>query len=178
MKYIGFEVTLRQYCSRIKVLFSRLHSLYDLLIPGNAGVFSSVIAFRIVDVITRIHTIGADVIEDEYQNPSFQAYAEGIEKRLEQRLKRLNYLIDDKNTLSLVTGPGRLEEVCGSLSLASFILWSVVFLPPGSSPPSQLFSYHHEGENTAPPVFRLHKYRLFVLRPLECRVGTCRRLAT
>lgn len=121
-KYVGFEVTLRQYCYRIKDLFSRLHSLYDLLIPRNAGVFSSVMAFNIADVIVRIHMIGTDDIEDEYQNQSFRVYVEGIEKQLEERLERLNYLIDDRNTLSLVTGPGRLEEVCGSLSLANFIL--------------------------------------------------------
>ena len=79
-------------------------------------------AFNIADVIVRIHMIGTDDIEDEYQNQSFRVYVEGIEKQLEERLERLNYLIDDRNTLSLVTGPGHLEEVCGSLSLANFIL--------------------------------------------------------
>ncbi|KDR69957.1 hypothetical protein GALMADRAFT_160132 [Galerina marginata CBS 339.88] len=109
--YVGFEVTSRQYCVRIRELFSDLHSLYDSLIPGNAGVFSSVITSQIVEhLIGRVHTIGADDKEDEYQNQSFQAYAEGVEKQLEKRLERLNYLIDDSNTLSLVTGPGRLEE--------------------------------------------------------------------
>ncbi|KDR69973.1 hypothetical protein GALMADRAFT_145027 [Galerina marginata CBS 339.88] len=107
---VGFEVTLRQYCSRIRELFSYLHALYDLLIPGNAGVFSSVMGQIVEFVIARVHTISADNKEDEYQNPSFQAYAESVEKQIEKRLERLNYLIDGSNTLSLVTGPGRLEE--------------------------------------------------------------------
>jgi hypothetical protein len=119
-KRVGFEVTLRQYCYRIRNRFSEIYSLSDSLIPGNAGVFSAVMTFRILEnVIVRVHTIDADDIEDEYQNPSFQAYAEGIEKQLEERLKRLNYLIDDMNTLSLLTGPGRLEEVCGNRSAAN-----------------------------------------------------------
>jgi hypothetical protein len=155
MCIVGFQVTLRQYCDRIRNLFSELCSLYNSLIPGNAGVFSAVITFRIVEsVIARVHTIDADDKEDEYQNSSFQAYAEDIEDKLEKRLERLNYLIDDRNTLSLVTGPGRLEEVCGNLSPANFISWSVVFFPSGLSPPSQLFTYRHEGTNTASPVHR------------------------
>ena len=154
-KCVGFEVTLRQYCNRIRDRFSELCYHYESLIPGNAGVFSAVITFWVVErVIVRVHTIDADDIEDEYQNPSFQAYAKGIEKQLEERLKRLNYLIDDRNTLSLVTGPGRLEEVSGNLSAANFISWSVVFFPSGLSPPLQLFAYHHEGENTASSVRR------------------------
>ena len=154
-KYVGFEVTLRQYCYRIRGLFSELYSLYNYLIPGNAGVFSAVITFPIVEyVIVRVHTIDADDIEDEYQNTSFQAYAKGVEKRLEKRLKRFNYLIDDRNTLSLVTGPGRLEEVCGNLLPTNFISWGVVFFPSGLPPPSQLCSYRQEGTNTASPIHR------------------------
>ncbi|KDR69994.1 hypothetical protein GALMADRAFT_145041 [Galerina marginata CBS 339.88] len=109
---VGFEVTLRQYCNRIRELFTVLHALYDMLIPGNAGVFSSVMTQVVEDVIAQVHTIGADDKEDEYQNPSFRAYAKGVEKQIEARLKRLNYLIDGSNALSVVTGPGhgRLEE--------------------------------------------------------------------
>ena len=154
-KCVGFEVTLRQYRYRIRNCFSELYSLCGSLIPGNAGVFSAVITFRIVEfVIVRVHTIDAGDIEDEYQNPSFQAYAEGVEKQLKKRLERLNYLIDDRNTLSLVTGPGRLEEVCGNLSAANFISWNVVFFPSGLSSPLQLFTYRHEGTNTASPAHR------------------------
>jgi hypothetical protein len=105
-------------------------------------------------VIVQVHTIDNDDQEDEYQNSSFQDYAEGVEKQLEKRLERLNYLIDDRNTLSLVTGPGRLEEVCGNLSPANFISWSAVFFPSGLSPPLQLFTHHQEGKKTASPIQR------------------------
>lgn len=152
---VGFEVTLRQYCYRIRGLLSELYSLYDDLIPGNVGVFSALITFPIVEyVIGRVHTIDADEIEDEYQNPSFAAYADDIENKLEKRLERLNYLIDDRNTLSLVTGPGRLEKVCGNISPVNCISCSVVFFPSGLSPPLQLFTYRHEGTNAASPVRR------------------------
>ncbi|KDR69989.1 hypothetical protein GALMADRAFT_145035 [Galerina marginata CBS 339.88] len=107
---VGFEVTLRKYCSRIRELFSHLHPLYEYLIPGNAGVFSSVMSQILEFVIGRVHMINADDKEDEYQNPSFRAYAESVEQQVKKRLERLNYLIDGSNTLSIVTGPGRLEE--------------------------------------------------------------------
>ena len=152
----GFKVTLRQYWNRIRRLLSELYSLHNSLIPGNAGVYSTLITFKLVEfVIVRVYTtIDDDNQEDEYQNPSFQAYAEGVEKQLEKRLERFNYFIDDMNALSLVTGPGRLEEVCSNLSPANFTSWSVVFFTFGLSHPSQLFAHHQEWKKTASPVHR------------------------
>jgi len=153
-KCVGFKVTLRQYCNRIRKLLSELYSLHNSLIPGNVGVYSTLITFPVVErIIVRVRMVDNDN-QDEYQIPLFQAYADGVEKQLEKRLERFKYLMDDWSTLSLVTGPGRLEEVSSNLSPVNFISWIVVFFTSGLSPPSQMFTYHQEGKKTASPVYR------------------------
>jgi hypothetical protein len=63
-------------------------------------------------LVAGIYTAEADHgDEDEYQHPSFKGYVISQEKRLKTNLKSYSYCIDDINTLSLITGPGRLEEV-------------------------------------------------------------------
>jgi hypothetical protein len=46
-------------------------------------------------------------------NPeTFKPYVEAEEARLSANLKAVNYIIDGSDTLSLVTGAGRIEKVC------------------------------------------------------------------
>lgn len=51
----------------------------------------------------------------------FQSYIESEEKRLEEGLKTFHYFIDAADTVTLITGPGRIERV--SLSLPRFADW-------------------------------------------------------
>jgi len=84
-------------------------------LPGNAEVYSSFISswpLSIVDQSIAGILIGSDgQEEDEYQHPSFQEYDGKKEQRFKRVLSTLGYLIDDKNSLLLITGSGRLEEV-------------------------------------------------------------------
>lgn len=41
----------------------------------------------------------------------FESYVETEERRLEQNLDRFRYDIDEEDTLSLITGPDRIEKV-------------------------------------------------------------------
>lgn len=67
----------------------------------------------IVDrLVAGIHITDSDHgDEDEYQHSSFKDYVDNNEKRLRRNLKSYEYCIDDINTMTLITGPARLEEV-------------------------------------------------------------------
>lgn len=51
----------------------------------------------------------------------FQGYIESEENRLEEGLKTFHYFIDAADTVTLITGPGRIERV--SLNLPCFADW-------------------------------------------------------
>lgn len=52
---------------------------------------------------------------DPYLDQKMQPYVLEEEMRLEQNLRSVAWEIDDGNTLSLITGPGRIERVCVKL---------------------------------------------------------------
>lgn len=108
-------MTLRQYAYRIRAIFAEISSVYRSLMPGNAGAYSDLFdsyALNQIDaIVAAIHTLSADDLAQEYPHNEFRKYAAEVESRIEKRLKSFDYLIDEQNTLSLVIGTGRLEEV-------------------------------------------------------------------
>ena len=48
----------------------------------------------------------------------FKEYVDVEEQRLKRNLETVRYRIDDLTTLSVVTGPGQIEKVCSTLSIA------------------------------------------------------------
>lgn len=62
-------------------------------------------------IVAGTHTSSLDDLEEEYPHSKFREYAAEVERRVEKRWKSLDYFIDERNTLSLVTGDGHLEEV-------------------------------------------------------------------
>jgi hypothetical protein len=61
-----------------------------------------------------VHTLVAPVyqLQPEPNDPgNFKSYLEEEEARLGNRLKGVHFIIDGPDTLTLVTGPGRIEKV-------------------------------------------------------------------
>lgn len=65
------------------------------------------------NLLAGVYTLDAedDDHADDYQHPSFEEYVKTNEKTMKERLKSLDYHIDDRNTMTLITGTGRLEQV-------------------------------------------------------------------
>ncbi|KIJ29840.1 hypothetical protein M422DRAFT_784182 [Sphaerobolus stellatus SS14] len=119
---VGFRITLRRCCYRIRALFTELNSLYSSLIPGNAGVFSSFIQrpeLTTIDaLIAGVYTLESQDHIDEYQHPSFQQYVWSNEQRIGKLLDDFEYIVEDQTTLSLLAKGGRLESHIFPLVLA------------------------------------------------------------
>ncbi|KIJ51711.1 hypothetical protein M422DRAFT_244046 [Sphaerobolus stellatus SS14] len=78
-------------------------------------------------VVTGIHTFRSDgTVTDEYQHPSFYEYTKNNEQRIKKRLETFGYLVDKRNTLSLVIGPGRFKEHI--LPPVYLILWQTLHI--------------------------------------------------
>ncbi|GJJ06180.1 hypothetical protein Clacol_000369 [Clathrus columnatus] len=106
----------RQYCYKIRAVLSEIDESYQSLLPGNTQEFSYFLhgsPMQFVDrLVAGVYTFSRDgSVADEYQHPSFEEYTKQNEQRLKKRLETFSYLIDERSTLSLLTGVGRLEEV-------------------------------------------------------------------
>jgi hypothetical protein len=80
------------------------------VLPSNMGSISQYLEF----VWRSVHTLLAPVyqLQPESNEPgNFELYLEEEEARLGNSLKRVNFIIDGLDTLTLVTGPGRIEKV-------------------------------------------------------------------
>ena len=98
------------YKTKIMDIRAKMLSVRPHLHPANrVGVYS-----YFYGVLKGVTTLTASV-DDTYQTRSlwkrFKSYVDGEESRLEQKLKDVHYNIDALDTLSLITGPGRIEKV-------------------------------------------------------------------
>jgi hypothetical protein len=80
------------------------------VLPSNMGS----IFYYLESVWQPVHTLLAPVyqLQPESNEPgNFKSYLEEEEARLGNSLKRVHFIIDGLDTLTLVTGPGRIEKV-------------------------------------------------------------------
>jgi hypothetical protein len=83
-----------------------------------------------IDVWEPVHTLTAAVISlplEPSAPEKFNSYLEAEEARLSARLETVDYIIDGTDTLTLITGVGRIEKV--SQYLATFTTLSSTHLP-------------------------------------------------
>jgi hypothetical protein len=63
-----------------------------------------------------IRSVAPTVNHDAELERRMSPYVQREEERMEQNLKAVAFDIDDQNTLSLITGPGRIERVRVNIS--------------------------------------------------------------
>lgn len=78
-----------------------------------------------------IRSVVPTVNHDTELERRMSSYVEQEEHRMEQNLKDVEFDIDDQNTLSLITGPGRIERVreYPSHGYSSSQSWSSIYFP-------------------------------------------------
>ena len=106
----GFRASIINYAKQIEELFAKMEGVRSHVLPPNREVIDDYFN----DVWEPVHTLTAAVIslQPESNHPDkFKPYLEAEEARLAANLKAVDYIIDGTDTLTLVTGVGRVEKV-------------------------------------------------------------------
>jgi hypothetical protein len=106
----GYKESIIDYAIKIETLFGIMDGLYYEVLPPNRG--SIMAYFNYVWVF--IHSLITPVLELESEPndlENFIPYLEEEEARLRNSLKRVDFIIDGADTLTLITGAGRIEKV-------------------------------------------------------------------
>ena len=108
----GYRASIIDYADKIEELFAKMEETRAEVLPPNQKFFDNYFTFawKIVHTLTTAVTplepeLGTGDLE------RFKPYLEAEEIRLSTNLKAVNYDIDGTDTLTLITGVGRIEKV-------------------------------------------------------------------
>jgi hypothetical protein len=117
---IGVEIVSNWYYRLILQDFVELDKVAGNVLPANRHIVNGFISSRALDFVDDIMS-GIQITDpydgsDSHRNHGFlvgkfKDYILEERKRIVDVLDRLNFCIDEENTLALVTGGGRLETV-------------------------------------------------------------------
>ncbi|KAI0061160.1 hypothetical protein BV25DRAFT_1805982 [Artomyces pyxidatus] len=105
---VGWKSSIIAYAQKIASIFAKMEGIRDVILTANRGAAE----FYLGEVWSAVHTLTV-TIKDEAPGPfqeKFTTYVESEEARLKANLEAVDYIIDGKDTLSLITGGGRPEK--------------------------------------------------------------------
>jgi hypothetical protein len=114
----GYKTSIIDYANMIERLFGKMDSLYYEVLPPNRG---SIMTY-FFNVWMFIHALITPVLRLQSEPndlEKFIPYLKEEEARLGNSLKRVEFIIDGADTLTLITGAGRIEKV-GTSQLAQY----------------------------------------------------------
>ena len=112
----GFRASIINYAKRIEELFAKMEGVRSHVLPPNRGAIDD----YFTSIWEPIHTLTAAVIslQPGPNNPDkFKSYLEVEENWLASNLRAVDYIIDGTDTLTLITGVGRIEKVSTSRTM-------------------------------------------------------------
>lgn len=103
-------MTATYYRNKVVDLLGKMFAIQSLIHPANAQAVEKYLAtvYRSVCTLTSSFVCAN---ESDALKAHFQSYVDDEEKRLREGLETVRYDIDAIDTLTLVTGPGRIEKV-------------------------------------------------------------------
>ncbi|KAJ7093941.1 hypothetical protein B0H15DRAFT_147115 [Mycena belliarum] len=106
---IGFHQSMSIYAVKIRELIAKMFALRTLVLPANRTAVNSYLE-TIYNGVTSLESgLAACYVNDALQE-KFSSYVEAEEARLRGNLEAVDYDLDAANTLTLVTGQGRIER--------------------------------------------------------------------
>jgi hypothetical protein len=111
--FAGFKWSIIQYARKIEDLFAKMEGVRTTVLPPNGKGADRY--FGTAWLI--VHTLTSPVLSLDLPDSvlvdsgNFKHHIEAEEKRLENNLRAVNYVIDGTDTLTLITGGGRTEKV-------------------------------------------------------------------
>jgi hypothetical protein len=106
----GYRASIIDYANKIEELFAKMEGVRADMLPPNREAIGRYFAY----VREPIHTLTAAALSLQAgpNNPEkFGLYLEAEEARLSANLKAVDYILNRDNTLTLITGVGRIEKV-------------------------------------------------------------------
>jgi hypothetical protein len=106
----GFRTSIIDYAQKIEDLFAKMEGIRAEVLPANQELMD----IYFTDVWKRVHKLTAAApspLPLSFDPEKFKPYLEAEEARLSTNLKAVNHVIDGTDTLSLITGLGRIEKV-------------------------------------------------------------------
>ena len=107
-------MTTAYYKDRIDELFTKMFSIRRNVLPANQGTVQNYLNGVWKKVSTLTSSFGRAYQLDFNLQQRFRSYVDSEETRLKKELEIVEYDIDAMDTLSLITGPGRIEKVSHS----------------------------------------------------------------
>lgn len=112
----GFQQSLDYYAEKITETLQDLHSFALVVIPPNRSIVKEYIScteLRLVDMLlASIKQACASINHsDDVYMSKFSDYVKKQEDDLGENLEKIRFEIDSLDTVTIVTGPGRLEQV-------------------------------------------------------------------
>jgi hypothetical protein len=106
----GYRASIIDYSKKIEELFSKMEGIRAEVLPPNRESFDDY--FHCTWLVVHPLTASVLLLEPGPNNPEkFKPYVEAEEVRLNENLKAVDYIIDDMDVLTLITGGGRIEKV-------------------------------------------------------------------
>lgn len=109
----GWHMTATYYRDQIAELTAKMFSILPQILPANRSHVDAYL-HRLWSRITELTSSLVGNKQTEALEARFQGYVDFEEERLRERLETVRYAIDGMDTLSLVTGAGRIEKVAAS----------------------------------------------------------------
>jgi hypothetical protein len=116
----GYRSSIIDYANKIEMLFAKMEGVRAEVLPPNREPIDDYFTY----VWEPIHTLTAAVLKlpPGPNNPEkFKSYLEAEEARLGENLKAVDYTIDGTDTLTLITGVGRIEKVSQPNALSAIL---------------------------------------------------------
>jgi hypothetical protein len=110
---VGYRASIIDYAIKIEELLAKMEGIRAEVLPPNRKDFDEYFTLG----WTFVHTLtaAATELELEFFGTSnldhFSSYLEAEEARLTANLKAVDYVIDGADTITLITGVGRIEKV-------------------------------------------------------------------
>ncbi|KAI9459301.1 hypothetical protein F5148DRAFT_1319736 [Russula earlei] len=106
---VGYKASIIDYANKIEDLFAKMEGVHNEVLPLNRQAVVKYFA----NVWEPVHTLVAAVLSlqaGQDDPEKFKSYVEAEETRLGNNLKAVDYIIDGTDTLTLITGVGRIEK--------------------------------------------------------------------
>jgi hypothetical protein len=108
----GYKASIIDYANKIQELFAKMDGIRTEVHPLNRQAtiryFASVWIF-VHELVTAV--LSSRSVEGASDLEKFKSHVEAEEARLAKNLRKVDYIIDGTDTLTLITGVGRIEKV-------------------------------------------------------------------
>ena len=108
---VGYKASIINYANKIEELIAKMEGVRGKVLPPNRRFVDDYFHF----VWECVHTLTVAVTplqpDSGPSGDKFKSYLEAEEVRLDTNLKAVDYTIDGTDTLTLITGTGRIEKV-------------------------------------------------------------------